>query len=1255
MAINKEESNSIMNKTIVRFLSALMIVLFTPISPELLSMPKVNAQELGGNYDNIPPLLITEIVPDSTDIGDADGYEFIEVYNNTDQPLNFKDYQIIYRYPVGPQDDLFWIPNERDVEIAPGATLVLWIQNNENKETTVDDFNANYGTSLIENEEIVKMPGGMSNQRMRDILIRTNTGEEIVMAQYNKGVWDVAENMGVFYQYPQDSSTQMMKVSAGEKPATPGIVEQELVPEQPVSLDADSSPTIEDQTLSSQPMDNLEVRASGDDDFLLSTMTLYYKNETDEEYNSLNLELDPEDGLFHHTVPVQDLIGVEKLDYYLEATNGLNTTKTDVRTIDITAAENNVSPPLLITEIVPDSSNVNGADGYEFIEVYNNTDQMMNFGNYSILYRYLTGTPDAVWFKDLTEINIEPGGNFVLWVDNGKNGDLTVADFNANYDTKLVENVDIVKAAAGGGMANGAKRDMIVATKTGQEVAVAGYNHSGPDSAPDMGILYHFPFSSNRMIKVSSQEQLASPGTVEKDLVPEELIAVNPELGPIIDNQTENQSVKQGDSVQITANVQDNLLVSAMTMYYKHSNDEAYQAVNLTRDQEDGLFRHTIDIEEDAAAGSIHYYFVATNGVNETESTNYTIDIEIENIPDAPVLHSPKNGATNISTNPELSVNVSNPAGGKLDVGFYQGRSYNTSQSNTIKAYKNAADVEPPEVMIPEGETEFTSDDYSKLNDIDDEQVITDSDEKFPYHRFEVSLDEEALQQEMVELVWHGASLDGRKVNMYSWNFETDKWTVVDSFVPDSEERFTLSGEVLVGDYVREDKLNVIIQDEIPPRGEYDYTFVWLSDTQFYTEVFPELYETQVGWIKDHKDEMDIEYVFHTGDIVNTYNQMYQWEFADQFMGVLEDSDIPYGVLAGNHDVELPNMGYDNYYQYFGADRFQDESYFGGSYENNRGHYDLISTHGTDFIMVYMGWQPDDEGIAWMNEVLAKYPDRLAILNFHQYLDGSGKRTPIADRLFDEVVVPNENVKLVLGGHHHGSEVLTDAIDDNGDGTDDREVYQLLGNFQDANRGGDGFMNIMNMDTENNLIYINTYSTDLDSYDLFEPYTISLDLEPMTKRVATDYFEVNAYSNDEIGRVNDVQSGNKADILWEDLEGERTYYWYASVKNEDGEEAKSSMWHFSTTADEGLVEIGDIHNLVEEFIVSGDIENPLSSQLINTARQAEHHYDKGNMKQAIKFIDKFLEQLDKKQQHISRQAKEVLEENANKLLDVWRQ
>ncbi len=201
---------------------------------------------------------------------------------------------------------------------------------------------------------------------------------------------------------------------------------------------------------------------------------------------------------------------------------------------------------------------------------------------------------------------------------------------------------------------------------------------------------------------------------------------------------------------------------------------------------------------------------------------------------------------------------------------------------------------------------------------------------------------------------------------------------------------------------------------------------------------------------------MNIEYVFHSGDLVDEADQEYQWLHADEYMKTLDDANIPYGVLAGNHDVLQKDNDYTEYYKYFGEDRFMEKPYYGGSYLNNRGHYDLISVNGNDFIMMYLGWGIDEEGIAWMNEILAQYPDRMAILTFHEYLQATGTRHPLGEKLYNEVVIPNENVVTVLSGHYHEAQTLIDEIDDDGDGMPDRTVYQMLADYQAGPEGGQG-------------------------------------------------------------------------------------------------------------------------------------------------------------------------------------------------------
>lgn len=71
--------------------------------------------------------------------------------------------------------------------------------------------------------------------------------------------------------------------------------------------------------------------------------------------------------------------------------------------------------------------------------------------------------------------------------------------------------------------------------------------------------------------------------------------------------------------------------------------------------------------------------------------------------------------------------------------------------------------------------------------------------------------------------------------------------------------------------------------------------------------------------------------------------------------------------------------------------------------------------------MIYMGWGITEQEIDWINQVLKRYPDRTAILCFHEYLLVSGNRSPIGETIYRKVVKPNRNVAMVLSGHYHNA------------------------------------------------------------------------------------------------------------------------------------------------------------------------------------------------------------------------------------------
>ena len=79
---------------------------------------------------------------------------------------------------------------------------------------------------------------------------------------------------------------------------------------------------------------------------------------------------------------------------------------------------------------------------------------------------------------------------------------------------------------------------------------------------------------------------------------------------------------------------------------------------------------------------------------------------------------------------------------------------------------------------------------------------------------------------------------------MYAWSHEKNDWVSLASTIAGKED-FTLKQNVEVGEFVKDSrKINVLVQDEIPVSpDDYDYSFVWMSDTQYYSESFPYIFD----------------------------------------------------------------------------------------------------------------------------------------------------------------------------------------------------------------------------------------------------------------------------------------------------------------------------------------------------------------------------------------------------------------------------
>lgn len=257
-----------------------------------------------------------------------------------------------------------------------------------------------------------------------------------------------------------------------------------------------------------------------------------------------------------------------------------------------------------------------------------------------------------------------------------------------------------------------------------------------------------------------------------------------------------------------------------------------------------------------------------------------------------------------------------------------------------------------------------------------------------------------------------------------------------------------------------------------PTPAPTPFSMIWLSDTQTMAYKYPEPLESMGQWIADNIEAENIRYVFQTGDIVENGFAPHHWENFDLCYNQFRDL-LPYLPIAGNHDIAINHNDYAAYLKRpFFAD-FPPEALF----ENGKALYAEVHDGGLKLLLLGAGWEAELGAVGWMNDVVKAHPDYSVILLFHGYINSRGGYTIVGKQLFEQLVKPNPNIKLVLCGHCGGtSGVRVEEVDDDGDGAADRKAYALMYNYQNEPNWKSGQLRILRFDPVARTLTFTTYS-----------------------------------------------------------------------------------------------------------------------------------------------------------------------------------
>ncbi|MBN2359006.1 MAG: metallophosphoesterase [Deltaproteobacteria bacterium] len=251
--------------------------------------------------------------------------------------------------------------------------------------------------------------------------------------------------------------------------------------------------------------------------------------------------------------------------------------------------------------------------------------------------------------------------------------------------------------------------------------------------------------------------------------------------------------------------------------------------------------------------------------------------------------------------------------------------------------------------------------------------------------------------------------------------------------------------------------------DAGPACGDFcePFSIAVLPDTQYYTSKqeadADNTYFKQIQWILDHREDHDIRFVIHLGDITNS-NTPAQWEIADAAHAMLDLAGVPYSVVTGNHDYLVAGLferGLSLFDVYFGPARFAGRPWYGGSLgSSNENNFALFEVGPLKFMVISLEYGPRKESLCWADELIAEHPDRRVIIVSHCIMTHNGdydSNCPKVDygaiggdgaTIWDELLSRHSNVFLALCGHNDDSEYLPRP------GNPGSTVHQILVDYQ---------------------------------------------------------------------------------------------------------------------------------------------------------------------------------------------------------------
>ena len=281
------------------------------------------------------------------------------------------------------------------------------------------------------------------------------------------------------------------------------------------------------------------------------------------------------------------------------------------------------------------------------------------------------------------------------------------------------------------------------------------------------------------------------------------------------------------------------------------------------------------------------------------------------------------------------------------------------------------------------------------------------------------------------------------------------------------------------------------------------YSMVVIPDPQILNHYNPDLMLQMYQWIADNREEENIQMVMCVGDMIDNCGNITQWETAKAAWELLP-SDLPFIVSPGNHDYDT-NSGWDKGYgvreqltlmnQYFPVSLFENYGTESGFFDPNNcvNQWQAFSVNGNNYLVIALEYVPQDDVIAWANEVVEAHPNHQVIMITHSYMGSYGNVTQT--KLWNNFLSQHENIIMDFSGHV----AHTDLVHRTDKGVNGNDVHQVLIDAQMEDVSGQyGMVGILRFNADGTVCDVSYYSTLKDQYESRSNFSLNLPKQEQT-------------------------------------------------------------------------------------------------------------------------------------------------------------